>query len=475
MGSVEQETVRESVERSWTDDVLPSLAGLIEIPALSPAFDRDWAEHGKLRAAVDHVRAWIEARGVPGARLEVVELAGRSPLLLVDVPASPGAGDKGTVLLYGHLDKQPPVGGWADGLGPWTPVLRGGKLFGRGVVDDGYSAYAATTALEAVRAAGGEHARAVLLLETGEESGSPDLPAYMEHLAGWLGDVTFVVCLDGGGGDYQRMWLMSSLRGLVKLTVTVRVLDTAQHSGLASGIVPSSFRILRQLLDRVEDAATGEILIPEMNAPIPAGRRAQAEALAALDPGGPRRLYPLVEGMRPAAEDDVELILNNTWRPTLSVTGAAGLPEPDQAGNVLRTSTSLTLSLRTPPLADAKAAGAAVVQALTTDVPYGATAEISDFVAENGWDAPAFAPWLATAMDSASDRVFGKEYGSLGIGGSIPFMEMLGRRYPAAQIVVTGALGADSNAHVPDEWLNIAFAQRITEAVAHLLDAHARS
>jgi acetylornithine deacetylase/succinyl-diaminopimelate desuccinylase-like protein len=463
------------VERSWADEVLPSLAGLVTIPALSPAFDAKWQEHGQLRAAVDHVQAWIGTRGLAGATSEVVELPGRSPLLLVDVPATAGAADRGTVLLYGHLDKQPPVGGWADGLGPWTPVFRDGKLFGRGVVDDGYSAYAATTALEAVLAAGGEHARAVLLLETGEESGSPDLPAYMEHLAGRLGDVTFVVCLDGGGGDYQRMWLMSSLRGLVKLTVTVQVLETAQHSGLASGIVPSSFRILRQLLDRVEDAATGQIRLPEFNAPIPADRRAAAEALAALDPGGPKQLYPLVEGMRPAAEDDVELILNNTWRPTLSVTGAAGLPEPAQAGNVLRTSTSLTLSLRTPPLADAKAAGGAVVRALTTDVPYGASVLISDFAAENGWNAPAFAPWLAAAMDSASDRVFGKEYGSLGIGGSIPFMEMLGRRYPRAQIVVTGALGADSNAHVPDEWLNIAFAQQITEAVAHLLDAHARA
>jgi acetylornithine deacetylase/succinyl-diaminopimelate desuccinylase-like protein len=463
------------VERSWTDEVLPSLSGLVTIPALSPAFDTEWDEHGQLRAAVNHVQAWIGTRGLPGAHSEVVELPGRSPLLLVDVPATAGAADRGTVLLYGHLDKQPPVGGWADGLGPWTPVFRDGKLFGRGVVDDGYSAYAATTALEAVLAAGGEHARAVLLLETGEESGSPDLPAYVEHLAERLGDVTFVVCLDGGGGDYQRMWLMSSLRGMVKLTVTVRVLETAQHSGLASGIVPSSFRILRQLLDRIEDAETGQLKLAELNEPIPADRRAAAETLVAMDPGGVKRLYPVMAGMRLMAEDEVELILNNTWRPTLSVTGAAGLPEPAQAGNVLRESTSLTLSFRTPPLADAKAAGAAIVQALTTDVPYDAVVLISDFAAESGWNAPAFAPWLAAAMDSASDRVFGREYGSLGIGGSIPFMEMLGRRYPEAQIVVTGALGADSNAHVPNEWLDIAFAKKITEAVAHLIDAHARS
>jgi acetylornithine deacetylase/succinyl-diaminopimelate desuccinylase-like protein len=224
---VEQDIVRTSVERSWADEVLPSLSGLVTIPALSPAFDAQWDEHGQLQAAVNHVEAWIGTRGLPGATSEVIELPGRSPLLLVDVPATTGGADRGTVLLYGHLDKQPPVGGWAEGLGPWTPVHRDGKLFGRGVVDDGYSAYAATTALEAVLAAGGEHARAVLLLETGEESGSPDLPAYMEHLAGRLGDVTFVVCLDGGGGDYQRMWLIDSLRGLVKLTVTVTVLESA--------------------------------------------------------------------------------------------------------------------------------------------------------------------------------------------------------------------------------------------------------
>ena len=267
-----------------------------------------------------------------GAQTEVVQLPGRSPLLLVDVPATAGAAGQGTMLLYGHLDKQPPVGGWADGLGPWTPVFRDGQLYGRGSADDGYAGYAATAALEAVRAAGGEHARAVLLLETGEESGSPDLPAYMDHLASRLGEVSFVVCLDGGGGDYQRMWLTSSLRGMVKVTVTVRVLDAAQHSGLASGIVPSSFRILRQLLDRLEDSATGEIRIPQMNVAIPDGRRAEAEAVAALDPGGARRLYPLVTGMRAAAGDDTELILSNTWRPTLSVIGAAGLPSRPRPG-----------------------------------------------------------------------------------------------------------------------------------------------
>jgi acetylornithine deacetylase/succinyl-diaminopimelate desuccinylase-like protein len=471
---VDQGKVRAAVADCWADHVLPSLAEFVEIPALSPSFDASWAEHGHLREAVRHVRDWIVARGLPGARCDIVELDGRSPLLLVDVPATARAADNGTVLLYGHLDKQPPVGGWSEGLGPWKAVFRDGRLYGRGAVDDGYAGYAATAALEAVHAAGGEHARAVLLLETGEESGSPDLPAYMEHVAGRLGDVTFVVCLDAGGGDYERLWLTSSLRGLVQVTVTVRVLTAPQHSGLASGIVPSSFRIMRRLLDRLEDSATGAVRLGEMTVTIPEQRRAEAEAVAALSPGAVQRLYPLVEGMRPAADDDVELILNNTWRPTLSVIGAAGLPEPAMAGNVLRASTSLVLSFRIPPMTDASAARSALEKTLTTDVPYGAKVELSHWEAASGWNAPAIAPWLAAGLGEVAERVFGEPHRSIGIGGSIPFMELLGRRYPAAQFLVTGALGTDSNMHVPDEWLNIGFAEQVTEAVAHILDAHAR-
>ncbi|SNT42692.1 Acetylornithine deacetylase/Succinyl-diaminopimelate desuccinylase [Streptosporangium subroseum] len=467
--------VREAVIKDWDGDVLPSLSGLVEIPALSAAYDAAWERNGHLRAAADHVRDWIASRGLPGAQCEVFQLDGRAPLLLVDVPATTGAEARGTVLLYGHLDKQPPLGDWSDGLGPWQPVVRDGRLYGRGAVDDGYSGYAATTALAAVQAAGGEHARAILLLETGEESGSPDLPAYLEHLSDRLGEVSLVVCLDAGGGDYERMWLTASLRGVVQATVTVRVLETSAHSGLASGIVPSSFRVMRRLLDRVEDSVTGEVTVPEMNVPIPEERRAEAEALAALEPGAAARRYRLADGMRAASDDDVELILNNTWRPTLSVIGAAGLPDPAVAGAVLRASTSLRLSFRTPPTVDAEAARAALVKILTTEVPYGAQVEVGDFMLLNGWQAPATAPWLAATLEEIGDQVFGEPCRSLGIGGGIPFMEMLGRRYPDAQFVVTGALGADSNMHVPDEWLNIAFAGQVTEAVAHILDAHARN
>jgi acetylornithine deacetylase/succinyl-diaminopimelate desuccinylase-like protein len=472
---MDQSKVSLAVADGWSASALPSLAGLVEIPALSPDFDARWAETGHLRAAIEHVRGWIAARALPGARFEVLELAGRSPLLMVDVPASPGAATQDTVILYGHLDKQPPAGGWSEGLDPWTPVVRDGRLYGRGSVDDGYAAYASTLALEAVRAADGEHARAVLLLETGEESGSPDLPAYMEHLGDRLGPVSLVVCLDAGGGDYERLWLTNSLRGVVQATVTVTVLDVPQHSGLASGIVPSSFRILRALLERIEDAQTGAVKLPSMNVEIPADRRAEAEELAKADPGAPRRAYPLADGVLPVSADDAELILNNTWRPTLSVVGAAGLPDPAIAGNVLRTSTTLKLSFRLPPTADAEAALAELERVLTTDVPHHAKVELEDAAAQSGWNAPALAPWLSAALDSVGERVFGQRHQGIGIGGAIPFMTVLAERYPSTQFLVTGALGADSGAHGPDEWLHLAFAQKVTEAVAHVLDAHARA
>ncbi|SEP52088.1 M20/M25/M40 family metallo-hydrolase [Amycolatopsis saalfeldensis] len=472
---MEQKSVRETVVSTWISDVLPSLSGLVAIPALSPAFDADWVNSGHLAAAVEHVKTWIEGRALPGATIEVVQLDGRTPLLYVDVPATAGAVDRGTVLMYGHLDKQPPVGGWSEGLDPWTPVVRDGRLYGRGSVDDGYSGYAAVSALEAVHAAGGEHARAVLLLETGEESGSPDLPAYVAHLAERLGEVSLVVCLDAGGMDYERLWLTTSLRGMLHLTVNVQLLAAAQHSGLASGVVASSFRVLRQLLERVESAETGEIKLAELNVEVPASRLAEIEAVAEVAPDGLRTVFPLVSGGKTVSEDALELLLNNYWRPTLSIIGADGFPLPADAGNVLRESTTLTLSFRLPPTASSDAALAAVRAVLTTDVPYGAKVTIADDAqAEDGWNAPEEAPWLTAALRRVSDEVFGRPHRAAGMGGSIPFMGLLGEKYPDAQFLVTGACGADSNIHVPDEWLNLDYAHQVTEAVAHILDAHAR-
>lgn len=469
---MDREAVVESVHRNWYETVLPSLSRFVEIPAVSANYDPNWADNGQLDAAIDHLRAWIESRGVAGVTCEVVRLPGRSPLLYVDVPAADGPTGE-TVLLYGHLDKQPPMDGWSPGLGAWKPVVRDGLLYGRGAADDGYAGYAAITAIEAVRAHGGAHARCALLLETGEESGSPDLPAYLDHLAERLGAVTLVVCLDSGAGDDQRLWLTTSLRGMAEAALTVRVLDSGQHSGLASGLVPSSFRVLRTLLDRLEDSATGEVLVPGMTVTVPEDRLGEIRDAIADAPGLVRDAVPPVAGMRLVSEDDVELALNNTWRPTLSVVGADGLPPTAEAGNVLRPYTTVKLSFRLPPTADHHAALKAVRETLTADPPYGARVSIEQEESAPGWNAPRTAEWLRSALDAASDTVFGKPWRTMGLGGSIPFMGLLHQTYPDAQFVVTGALGPGSNAHVPDECLDLEFSAKVTASVACVLHAHA--
>ena len=463
-----------TVSGLWDETVLPSLSEFVAIPAVSPVFDPDWAANGHLAAAVAHVKSWIADRDLPDARLDVVQLPERTPLLLVDIPAMAGHEDAGTALLYGHLDKQPPVGGWADGLDAWTPVIRDGRLYGRGAADDGYAGYAAVAAIEALRANGGAHGRCVIMLEACEESGSPDLEAYVRHLAEQLGQVTLVVCLDSGAADYERMWLTTSLRGMAQVTATVKVLDFGQHSGMVSGIVPSSFRIFRQLLDRIEDSATGQVKIAEMHVEVPAGRQDEIRESVGTAPGFASAGIPFVDGVEAVTPDEVEQVLNNTWGPTLSIIGADGLPKPADAGNVLRPFTTLVLSFRLPPTADSAAAIEAVTKILTTDVPYGAQVELTRLENADGWNAPELAPWLRSALDAAGQEIFGGPWRTLGVGGSIPFMGLLNGIYPDAQFVATGALGPGSNAHVPDESLHIEYAKKVTATIAKVLDAHAR-
>lgn len=465
-----------TVARVWEDDILPALADYVALPAVSPAYDPAWQDHGHLADAVDLVRSWCEARPLEGLSVSVHELAGRTPVVVCEVDALPGGGGgddagSGAVLLYGHLDKQPPMDGWLEGLGPWSPVRRGDLLYGRGGADDGYAAFAALAALEAVQRAGGRHARCVLLVEASEESGSPDLPAHVDALAPVIGEPSLVVALDSGCATYDRLWATTSLRGLVGLVVAVQVLDEGVHSGSAGGVVPSSFRLLRTLLDRVEDAATGALLVPALHAGVPADRAAELAATAAeLGVGGVAGGFPV-----PPGTTDAEALLRaRTWEPTLAYVGADGLPPVAGAGNVLRPGTALKLSFRLPPTADPDAAAAALRATLEADPPPGATVTVEVTEVGAGWNAPTFEPWLREAMDRASQAAFGRPARTIGEGGSIPFMGMLGRRFPAAQFLVTGVLGPGANAHGPNESLHVPYAVGLTEAVAHVLDAHAR-
>jgi len=465
--------VTDHANAAW-EGIVPVLHEYIAIPNVSLDFDPAWRENGYMAEAVDLIAGWCRDRPIEGMTLEVMELPERTPMIIIEIPATdPHADPDDTVLLYGHLDKQPEMEGWRDDLGPWTPVMEGDRLYGRGGADDGYAAFASLAAVEAVHAAGGQHARCVVLIEASEESGSPDLPAYIDALADRIGTPSLVVCLDSGCIDYDRMWVTTSLRGMVAGKLTVDIVTEGLHSGDASGMVPSSFRIARQLLDRVEDAVTGELLLPELKVEIPAGRLAEAQATAD-EIGAIADHYPFVEGAGPTSDDPAEQLLSRTWRGTLSVVGADGLPPAARAGNVLRPSTTLKLSFRLPPTADPSAAREAITEALTTSPPYGAKVSFTDVDGAPGWNAPATAPWLETALDAASQASFGQSARSFGEGGSIPFMGMLGEKFPEAQFVITGVLGPDANAHGPNEYLHVPTARRLTMAVAHLLDAHSR-
>jgi len=460
--------LRAHVERVFRGAALPALERYIAIPNRSPLFDPDWAAAGHMERAVELVAGWCRERGVPGLRVEVIRLPGRTPLLWLEAP---GDADD-TVLLYGHLDKQPEMEGWAEGLGPWTPVRRGDRLYGRGGADDGYAAFAIGTALEALAAQGARRARCVAIVEACEESGSFDLPAYVAHLAPRIGEPSLVVCLDSGCGNYEQLWVTTSLRGMVTGTLRVDVLTEGVHSGDASGVVPSSFRILRQLLSRLEDEATGEIRLPELHVAVPADRRRQAEASAAVLGESVFAKFPFPPGTAPLADDPTTLVLNRTWRPWLEITGIDGVPSVRAGGNVLRPTTAAKLSLRLPPTVDGDAATARVKALLEAEPPHGARVSFSAEAAASGWNAPPFAPWLERALDDASRAAFGKPAVAMGEGGSIPFMAMLGERFPAAQFLVTGVLGPGSNAHGPNEFLHLPTAERVTMCVAHILAGH---
>lgn len=465
---LDERAIERFVGEIWDREIVDQLVEYIRIPNKSPAFDPDWAKAGHMDRAMALIEAWVARQPIVGMQFEVVRLDGRTPLLLIDIP---GEGSD-TVLLYGHMDKQPEMTGWSEGLGPWVPVLKGDKLYGRGGADDGYAVFGSLAAVMALNAQGVKHSRCVVMIEACEESGSYDLPHYVDHLAARIGQPSLVVCLDSGCGNYDQLWLTTSLRGLAGGTLRVEVLTEGVHSGDASGVVPSSFRICRELLSRIEDAATGRIKLDALHVEIPADRRAQATLAAAVLGAELHSKFPFAGATQPMAQDLTELVLNRTWRPALSVTGAGGLPDIGNAGNVLRPFTELKLSMRLPPTLDPEPAGAVIAAVLGQNAPYGANVSFKLESAGSGWNAPVLSPWLEHSIDQASRAFFGHPVAYMGEGGTIPFMGMLGAKFPQAQFLITGVLGPASNAHGPNEFLHIPTGKRVTAVVAKIVADH---
>jgi len=474
------------VSQAWDQDILRQLSEYIRIPAKSPSFDADWAQHGHIDAVVRHAAAWVEAQKVEGLKLEVIRLEGRTPVLFFEISASggqtaqaPASGQ--TVLMYGHLDKQPEFSGWRRDLGPWTPVYEDGRLYGRGGADDGYALYASIAAIQTLKAQNLAHPRVVGLIETCEESGSYDLLPYIDALRApgnnRLGDVGLVICLDSGAGNYDQLWLTTSLRGMASGTLKVEVLTEGVHSGDASGLVPSSFRIMRQVLDRLEDSATGRLLPASFHCEVPAERLDQARATARILGDELYKRFPWAHYdcggatafALPTTTDPLQALLNRTWTPTLSVTGAEGLPDLTNAGNVLRPYTAFKLSLRLPPLVDAATAVQQLKTLLEDNAPYQARVTFDGAAGATGWNAPDTMPWFEAALNDASHAHFGAPCGYIGQGGTIPLMNLLSQGFPKAQMMVCGVLGPKSNAHGPNEFLHVPYAKKITASVASVI------
>lgn len=477
--------VLDEVSQAWNGDIVRQLSDYITIPAKSPMFDPQWAEHGYIETVVRNAAAWVEAQKIEGLRLEVIRLAGRTPVLFFEVPArqgeAGGAVSTQTVLMYGHLDKQPEFSGWRKDLGPWTPKYEDGKLYGRGGADDGYAVYASIAAIAALKSQNVAHPRIVGLIETCEESGSYDLLPYIDALRApgnnRLGDVGLVICLDSGAGNYDQLWLTTSLRGMASGVLKVEILSEGVHSGDASGVVPSSFRIMRQVLDRLEDSASGRLLPQSFHCEVPMERLAQAQATAAILGEELYRRFPWVhydcEGdtrvALPMTTDPLQALLARTWAPTLSVTGAEGLPDLQNAGNVLRPYTAFKLSLRLPPLVDAAQAVQELKAVLEDNAPYQARVTFEGLSSATGWNAPETTPWFEQALATASRNYFGASCGYIGQGGTIPLMNMLSKGFPKAQMMVCGVLGPKSNAHGPNEFLHVPYARKLTAAVAQVI------
>ena len=462
---MKSDILNKSITEFWDNKIVPTLIEYIKIPNKSPSFDPDWEKHGHMDRVLDLAVKWTEKNKPDGSVITIKKSPGRTPLLLLDIPGT----KDGNILMYGHLDKQPEMEGWNEDLGPWKPVIKDEKLYGRGGADDGYALFASVASVKALKEQNIDHPRILVLIEFSEESGSPDLPHYMDLCADIIGAPNLVICLDSGAGDYKRFWTTTSLRGLIGLKMKVEVLREGVHSGGASGHVPSSFRIARSLLSRLEDEKTGEILNDELNTEIPDYRIEETKNLVSILNNEVVEEFPWKDNMKPSTNDNVEGVLRRTWKPAVSIVGVDGMPSTANAGNVLRPYTTLQLSMRIPPTANAKKAVQAMKKTLSENIPYDATVELQFEKAGEGWNAPESKPWLLEAIDKASKEYFGQMACSMGEGGSIPFMGMLGKQFPEAQFVITGVLGPQSNAHGPNEFLHIPFAKRLTCCISSII------
>lgn len=456
--------MKEWIDRYWEEEALPALMEFGRIPNVSPAFAPTWSEDGHMDRAAAFLKSWAESRPIAGITVELLRSDMRTPLIFIEIP---GDTDE-TVLIYGHLDKQPPMLPWREGLDPWEPVREGDLVYARGLADDGYSIFAALGAVEAAKRSGKKLPRVCVLIEACEESGSPDLRHYVSLLKERIGSPTVVITLDSEDRDGDRLWLTQSLRGLVNGFLTVETMPGTMHSGLATGVVPSAQRILRMLLARIENPDTGHVLNEVVSPPLTDEFRDYADTVA-RDVSGYLDSYELPYGLQAAADTLPELVANNLVRAGLEVTGLSGLPDAERSGNVMVGKLVARLSMRIPPGVDPETVATELKRVLETDPPYGAKVTYEPKDRDWGYMAKPYSTRMRERVHAATKECFGTEPGLLGVGASIPFVQVMVNEFPNAEHILTGILSQSSHAHGPNENMSVRKVKRLTHFVATFL------
>ena len=447
---------------------IKGLQEFVRVENLTPMVDPEYATNGLVQKAMECVDKWIQGLNIIGLKRHVIHPEGLNPLVVYVV--EPSEGCTKNIMMYGHLDKQPYGPGWEEGLSPTDPIIRGDFMYGRGSCDDGYSAFACMLAVKALQESGAKWPRVVLTLETEEESGSPCLLALLKEAEPLIGKPDAMFCMDSGALDYEQLWLTSSLRGVCIVELTVEGGKAGYHSGETGGIIPETFRVVRQLLNRLDDPETGEVC-KEFQVEVPDFKRQEAKFIAGKYGDKIYNKFDVHPGVQYMSQDNVEeLYLNKAWRPNLSITGADGLPPCGIAGNVLRPKTTVKCSMRLVPTFDAHQANQIFEEKLTKNVPYNAKVTLKGGHAGSGWCQKQLEPWLQTAFEQSAQKFFdGTPVGTFGEGGSIPFLKELERKYPATQIVALGCCGPESNIHGPNEKINLVYVKKIIKTLGHLL------
>lgn len=468
---MDKKSFEKYIEKMFTYNILPNLMDFIRIPNLSPAYDYNWKTNGLLLKAANLIISYAKSLNIKNAEINLIQDKGYTPLIFIDIPSS-RENDNRTVLFYAHFDKQPYGTGWDEDKEPTKPVIINGRLYGRGSADDGYASFSILTAIKACQEHNCPMPRICIIFEGAEESTDEDLTYYFDKLLPIIGEnVIAFIPLDSGCSDYERLWITNSLRGVVDFDIKITSLDNDCHFGPeASGRVAENLFLLRKALDGVVDTTTGEILIDEFFVKeIPTS--IEKEMDKEIEIVGDKFFddIPLYDGVKPLKSDVKEAMINNRWKPSISILGVDNCPKIEDNGFGVSKSINVRLSMRLPPGINGNNAMNALKKVINNNSYFSAKFEFGYMSLAEGWCLSDISERTKNVLNKASLEYFGKEIVFKGAGGSIPFITYFQTKYPKADVICTGILGADSFEHGPNENLNIEACKKMILILCYFL------